>query len=106
MIANIVKLCTDGADKVNKALDTDELSKAYREAREYITNRCQAIANKFADSKEFNKNVDKSIKALGKYADKVIDEYIGMGEQYLVNEAAESAERGRELKYNYAVGAY
>lgn len=64
MIANIVKLCTDGADKVNKALDTDELSKAYREAREYITNRCQAIANKFADSKEFNKNVDKSIKAL------------------------------------------
>lgn len=24
----------------------------------------------------------------------------------LVNEAAESAERGRELKYNYAVGAY
>ncbi|MDE6434739.1 MAG: hypothetical protein K2L07_10995 [Lachnospiraceae bacterium] len=94
------------AKKVEKAIDSDEVSKFYKNARDYITSRCEAITEKIADSTQFNENVDKAIKALGKYADKVIDKYITMGEQFFANEAANSAENGRATYYKYATGTY
>lgn len=95
------------ADAVDKALDSDDLIKAYRNAKDVITSRCQKYADKLADATEFTEKVDKSIKSLAKYADKVIDKYVGMAEQYFVNETIDSAENGSEKQYNYAVsGAY
>lgn len=79
------------AEKVEKALDSDEVTKFCKDARKYITSRCEAITSKFADSREFNETVDKSIKALGKYADKVIDKFLTMWEQDRMKEAVNGA---------------
>ena len=89
-------------NKIDEVIESDDLLRSCKKAKNYITSRCEKYANKFADATKFNETVDKSIRALGKYADNVVKEYLDRAEQYSIDKMIEGTKNGREN----AIGQY